>query len=390
MLCYLMNLLYRSWFRKLPVLKTNYLDEIPSLMVGCGTRLTKWVSIKIAAERIRMIKPIPHLLVDSFLEVFESKGHIRDWLQARKNSGFSTIQLMSQAMWLVDRLPEGQTDTDARRDHVTGFLGMIGELFGLTSDIHEIISQSIEDSIDKEDAREHSPFTLASLESSSPLPTPPIRQVLDPAPDPEYQAPYIHKPVKMGFLNLLKLFPQGNSGETLVQGTIISFPVADVPPFFLVCNATLKSYRRNSLILIDGQSFLVPEALEVFLRRVRDSIDEQLFFIWRICWYPQDAHVLGDERGIAALITYTSQVAIISSLCAGFIDMYDILTEAAEEVAHELEGVLDGDDWLLDLLDEAQVNDAPATEQSEEEKNKMYVPIFWRCYLSLMGIVGTR
>lgn len=369
MRCHLMNLLYRSWFRELPILKTNYLDEIPLLMVGCGARLTKWVHIKKAAERIRMIEPIPHLLEDSFLEVFESEGHIRDWLQARENFGFNTIQLISQAMWLQKQLPEGQTDTDARKKNVLGFIGKIGGLCGSDSGWHETVWQSIHSLIDKEDAREHSPITLASLKSSSPLPTLPVRQVLDPAPDPEYQAPYVHEPAKRGFINLLKLFPQDNSGETLIQGTIISFPVTDIPPFSLVGNATLKSYRRNALILIDGQSFLVPEALEVFLRRVRDPIDEQLFFIWRICLCPQDADVLGDERGVAALINYTRTLVIIASRRAASIDMYDVLTEAAEDVAHESEGVLDADDWLLDLLDEETVSDPPATEQSEEEKN---------------------
>ncbi len=370
MLCHLANLLYRPWFRELPLLKTNYLDEISSLLVGCGTRTIEWTSIKVAAERIRMIEPIPHLVRDFSEKVLSSMSPIKDWLDARENFGVSAIHLISQAIWLVINMPEGQSDTDEQRTNVTAFLGIIGGITGFDSDMVRAIRPSIQNTIDKEDAREHAPITLASLLSPKPLPTRPIRQALIPPPGPEYQAPYVHKPMDNVTFNLLKLFPHGNNPDALIQGTMLSASLEGVPSFLYVSNATLKNYHRNSLILVDGQSFLVPEALDIFLRRVRDTADEKLLFIWKICWNPDEADVPGDRRGVSALIKYLIIAHNLVSKSAGWIDMYEILTEAAEEAAYKLGGVPDEYDWLLDLLDEAQVNDLPATKSSEEEALK--------------------
>ena len=44
--------------------------------------------------------------------------------------------------------------------------------------------------------------------------------------------------------------------------------------------------------------------------------------------------------------------------------------EAAEDPDYKRDGVLDADDWLLDILDEA-VNDTLVKEQSEEEEKPM-------------------
>ena len=370
MRCHLMNLLYRPWFRELPLLKTNYVDQIPSLLVACGARQIKWDSVNSAAEKIRMIEPIPHLLTDPFIEVFESMKHIHDWLEVRERFGFSTVRLIAQAMWLSERLPEDPNDNDRRRSHVLAFLGTIGELYGWSSNMHKALLDSIDRATEEEDARENSPITLPNFESPCPPPTFPIRQALDPALDPEHQALYVHRPVRYGFLNLFKLFPRGNSSESLIQGSIISVPIANVPPFFFVWNATLKNYSRNSLILVDGQSFVIPEALEVFLRQVQDPIEERLYFIWRICERPEETDVLGMGDSAQALIQYTMKYVAINKLSAGFVDLYDVLTAVADDDAQDFEESVDGDDWLLDLLDEAPVNEPRATEQSEQDKNQ--------------------
>ena len=370
MLCHLANLLYRPWFRELPLLKTSYLDEISSLLVRCGNRTIDWASIKVAAERIRMIEPIPHLVLDLSEEAFSNMSSIKDWLDARENFGMSAIHLICQALWLVKNMPEGQSNTDGQGSNMTSFLATIYEITDFDYDKLWAIRQSIQDTIDKEDAREHAPITLASLQSPKPLPTRPIRQALIPPPDPEYQAPYVHKPMNNGTFALFKLFPHGNNPDTPVQGSMISVPLKEAPSFLYVSNATLKNYRRNSLILVDGQSFLVPEALDIFLRRVRDTADEKLLFIWKICWNPDEADVPGDRRGVSALTKYMIIAKKLVSRSAGCIDMYEILTEAAEEVANKLGGVPNEYDWLLDLLDEAQINDLPATKSSEEEALK--------------------
>ena len=356
MWCHLANLLYRPWFRELPLLKTNYLDEIPSLLVMCGTTLIEWACIRVASERVRMIEPIPHLLVEDFEEVFTSVSRIKKWLEARENFGISTIHTMFQAAWLVKKIPQGHPDTDAQIDNVTAFVGAIDESSGMNFYLH---LESIRDGIKREDTREHAPITLASLQSPAPLPTLPIQQAMIPPPDPEYQAPYVHKPMDYGAVTLLKLFPHGNNPDALVQGTLITAPWKDAPSFLYVLNATLKNYRRNSLILVDGQSFLVPEALDIFLRRVRDTKDERLLYIWKICMKPDVADVPGDPESVRAHVKYMTIAQRLQSISAGCIDMYKILTEAAEEVVHNVDGASDEYDWLLDLLDEEQVLDAP-------------------------------
>ncbi|KAL8854450.1 MAG: hypothetical protein Q9221_000720 [Calogaya cf. arnoldii] len=86
---------------------------------------------------------------------------------------------------------------------------------------------------------------------------------------------------------------------------------------------------------------------------------------------PQVADALGEHRGAQAQILYNTELAILSDLSAGSIDLYDVLIEVAEEIAHEREGDSDTDDWLLGILDEA-VNDTPAKEHSEEQEQPMY------------------
>ena len=51
--------------------------------------------------------------------------------------------------------------------------------------------------------------------------------------------------------------------------------------------------------------------------------------------------------------------------------MYEILMAASNPLANHPGNDLMGNDWLLDLLDEAQINDVLFTRQSrEEEKNR--------------------
>ncbi|KAL8951470.1 MAG: hypothetical protein Q9222_002571, partial [Ikaeria aurantiellina] len=373
-LCYLMNLLYRPWFSELPILAANYLDAIHEIVVRCGTRTIKWVSIKSAAERIRLIEPIPHLLVEDCSVIFQTEERIQDWLQAREAFGFSTLRLLTQTIWLRDQLSKGQGDTEVQNDNVSCFGGFIDELFGMTPEIRKTLSPMIRKYYAEENARGHPAITLASLESlsSSSRPTPPIRGALDPAPDPIHQAPYVYKPLNRGFVRLFVLFPQSHSDDSIIQGTMISrFEDDDEPPFTLVGNSHLKRYRRTSQILVDGQSLLLAEALEVFLRRVRDPIDERIFFIPSICMEPQAANALGAHRGVKALNLYDAVLAMISNISGGLIDLYDVLMEAAEDPDHERDGGLDADDWLLDILDEA-VNDTLIDGQAEEGEKPRY------------------
>lgn len=391
-LCHLMNLLYRPWFSELPILATNYLDAIPEVVVRCGTRTIKWASIKVAAERVRLIEPIPHLLVEDCSVVFQYKERIQDWLQAREAFGFSTLRLLSQSIWLRDQLSKGQGDTEVQNGNVSCFGGYIDELFGMTPDIRKALSPMIRNFYAEETVREHSSITLASLESlsSSSRPRPRICGVLDAAPDPVYQAPYIYKPTNRGFVRLFVLFPQSHSDDSIIQGTMISrFEDDDEPPFILVGNSSLKRYRRNSHILVDGQSLLVHEALEVFLRRVRDPIDERIFFIPSICMEPRAADALGAHRGVKAFIIYNAAIAMISNVSAGLIDLYDVLIEAAEDHDHDRDGGLGADDWLLDILDEA-INDTPVKEQSEEEEKPKYTQFSKNFDTSLIPPSGTQ
>ena len=366
MWCHLANLLYRPWLRELPLLRINYLDEIPSLLVWCGIRLIEWESVRVTAERIRMIRPIPQLLGEDWRRVFESKSHVKDWVDAREYFGFSTMHLMNQGVWLVNKLLEKPSDSDISISNLRGLVPMIADIMGASRQKLPAMSRSLTETKRIENAREHSPITLASLQILEPFPTLPVRRALIPSPDLQYQAPYVHWPFN-GFINLFKLFPHGSDPEGPVQGSMTEAPPEDIPSFLYVVNATLKNYRRNSLIIVDGQSFQVPEALEVFLRRIRDDEHESLLFIWRICLGPAFAAMPWDSPGPGELSDFVGMAQSVSDKSAGAIDMYKVLIDAAEEaVLKPIEGS-GGYDWLLDLLDEAQVNDLPVTEQSQEE-----------------------
>ena len=67
------------------------------------------------------------------------------------------------------------------------------------------------------------------------------------------------------------------------------------------------------------------------------------------------------------LFKYLQQARKIISMSAGVIDMYGILMAAADHPANHFEGGLAGNDWLLDLLDEAQIDDLPPTDESRRE-----------------------
>ena len=378
MWCHLANILYRPWFRELPLLRTNYLDEIPSLLVWCGTRLIEWESVRVSAERIRIIRPIPRLLGEDWMTVFDSESHVKDWVDAREYFGFSTMHLMNQGVWFVNKLLEKPSDNDTSISNLRGLVPIIAEIMGTSREKLPAISRSLTDTKRIENAREHSPITLAGLQDLEPFPTLPIRRALIPSPDPQYQAPYVHRPFN-GSFSLLKLFPHGSESEAPVQGSIIEAPPGDIPPFMIVVNATLQNYRRNSLIIVDGQSFQIPEALELFLRRVRDTEHESLLFIWRMCWDPAFADMPWDSPGPGELGTFFSMARSIASKSAGAINMYEVLIEAAEEVVQKPVEGSDGYDWLLDLLDEAQVNALPVTEQSQEEDRQRYDLLFQTC-----------
>ena len=250
---------------------------------------------------------------------------------------------------------------------------------GINPQMLRAISLLLADTKEIESAREHSPLTLASLQIPDPFPTLPLRRALMPPPDPWYQAPYVHQPFN-GLLRLLKLFPDGGDPESPIQGSIIEAPPGDVPPFWYVINATLKDYRQNSLIIVDGQLFQVPEALEFFLRRIRNREGERLLFIWRMCWDPALAILPWDSPGPGELSTWAGLAKFPMEESADAIDMYDVLIEAAEEAAQKPVEGSGGNDWLLDLLDEAQVNDLPVTEQSQKEDRQRYDVPFQNCH----------
>ena len=366
--CHLANLLYRPWFREMALLQTNYVGEMPSIIVTCGTSQVEWAQVETAAAQIRMLCPIPALFEHSFIDVFTSHSHIQKWLQARRRFGFHEVRLFAQAMWLQETLSTKDSAADSERNHnLSAWMGIIGTFIDFDAQPSTLELLYVFKSWEQK--REDELQTLGSLSDLPPLTTLQVRQPSRSAPDPEFQSHYVARRVDIQHtLPLLKLFPHMGDVESPLQGSIRFFSRADPPPFIIVYNATLKAYRHNSLILVDGHAFSVPKALEIMLRCVRHAEDATLLFIWRMCWAPHDANVADEGHVSVSLTDYFDQTQQLAIDSDGSIDMYEILTAASNPLANDPGNDSMGNDWLLDLLDEAQINDVLPTRQSRKEE----------------------
>ena len=369
--CHLANLLYRPWFREMALLQTNYVGEIPSIIVTCGTSQVEWAQVETAAARMRMLCPIPALFEHSFIEVFTSHSHVQKWLEARRRFGFHEFRLLAQAMWLQETLSTEDSAADSERNpNLLSWIGMISTI--IDYDAQPSTLELLDVFISWEQRREDELQTPGSLSDLPPLTTLQVQQPSRSAPDPEFQSHYVARRVNIQHtLPLLKLFPHMGDVESPLQGSMRFFSRADPPPFIIVYNATLKDYRHNSLILVDGHAFSVPKALEIMLRCVRHAEDATLLFIWRMCWAPHDATVADEGHVSVSLTDYFDQTQQLAIDSDGSIDMYEILMAASNPLANDPGNDSMGNDWLLDLLDEAQINDVlPTRQRRKEEKNR--------------------
>ena len=366
--CHLANLLYRPWFREMALLQTNYVGEIPSIIVTCGTSQVEWAQVETAAARMRMLCPIPALFEHSFIEVFTSLSHVRKWLHARRRFGLHDVRLLAQAMWLQETLSTEDSAADSERIHnLLSWMGMIGKI--IDYDAQPSMPELLYVLKIWEQKREDELQTLGSLSDLPPLTTLQVQQPSRSAPDPEFQSYYVARSVDTQHtLPLLMLFPHMGDVESPLQGSMRFFSRADPPPFTIVYNATLKAYRHKSLILVDGHAFSVPKALEIMLRCVRNAEDATLLFIWRMCWAPHDATVVDEGHVSVSLADYFDQTQQLAIDSDGSIDMYEILMAASDPLANDPGNDSMGNDWLLDLLDEAQINDVLPTRQSRKEE----------------------
>lgn len=107
------------------------------------------------------------------------------------------------------------------------------------------------------------------------------------------------------------------------------------------------------------------------LRCVRHVEDATLLFIWRMCWARHDATVADEGHVSVSLTDYFDQTQQLAIDSDGSIDMYEILMAASNPLANDPGNDSMGNDWLLDLLDEAQINEVLPTRQSRKgEKNR--------------------
>ena len=276
--CHLVNLLYRPWFRTLPLLPTNYLTKLPPTLIVCGAQSISWPNICITTERMRAINPAPYLLSQHCEDQIAPGMMIEngvEWLKARERFGFSTLTLMVQ----IYHFKKDDSSENAKRN------GRIDTLIGLVADMYELDSskarfnESVQQIRFTASRNKASAATLANLETPMQVPFPPVPISYSRSLDPEHQTTYIHSPVYYDEIRLFRLLPHRINPLSVVKSTLIHTRSHEAPTFAYVSNAAFKNYDKTSLILIDGQSFRIPEAIAIFLHHLQDTEEERLLFL---------------------------------------------------------------------------------------------------------------
>ncbi|KAI9767500.1 MAG: hypothetical protein M1839_004488 [Geoglossum umbratile] len=344
--CYLARLVYRPWFRGLPLLRTSYLEGLSDTVVLCGAASVPWAVLSKATERIRMTKPIPRFLHDISPEPhgiwpgMELEDGVR-WLKARQRFGFEPAYMLAKNFWSL------QDDVDPeQKERLIIFLGLSTDIFD-SDYLHGELSRHLESF--KAAGTHNVTGETGILEPAEPVPSLPFEGCLSPAPIPEDQAAFVHTPLmRPKDMRLLLLVPHYADPSSPIQCGLIHVSREQPPAFAYVLNATLKDPRLTTLILVNGQSFRVPKALEIFLRHVRHESEECLLFILKICEDPKFASA--QSRGPIQGYTILKEDLYLPQASAT-IDMYSVLDRARDTQSEQLPKGMSWDDWLLELND---------------------------------------
>lgn len=79
------------------------------------------------------------------MRVFDSASHVKDWVDAREYFGFSTMHLMNQGVWLVNKLLEKPSDNDTSISNLRGLVPIIAKNMGASREKLPAMSRSLTD-----------------------------------------------------------------------------------------------------------------------------------------------------------------------------------------------------------------------------------------------------
>jgi hypothetical protein len=351
--CYLARLLYRPWFRELPLLRTSYVEDLSSVSVLCGGVSIPWTALSKAAESIRTTNPLPRFFHHANLEPHShliwpgmSMESVLQWFRDRERFGFSPAHMATQICWVLE-----QTEDDEQESQLAALLGVADEAFDLDNGLLAELRRHLEA---LKTANAHNDAggvdgPTKSLKQADPLPSLPFKGYLSLAPLAEDQAPFVHGVRRQNEMRLLVLVPHHGAHSSPIQCGLIHISRDSPPPYAYVLNATLpKPPRRTTSILLNGQSLCVSKAFEIFLRHLRHPRDEHLLFVWPICEDPK--YAINQSRGPIEGYTIGKQDVYFPKASAT-VDLYEVLERARETQAEMLPEGLSWDEWLMELND---------------------------------------
>lgn len=366
---YLFRILCRPFFRDLPLLQTNYLDQLPLATVRCSSSDIGLAQLRKAAVRIWAIFPIPYFIRETpFLtkDGLNNKfmDNDREFLQSCMRFGFSPPDSWGR----IDQAFRQENERTAER-------GLAH--FSFCNDIYRLNERESVYKAERARARslvdDPERYIAIALAPDGRNLMPPSRQLddckLSPPPEVLDQAPFVHfRQTRLDTMLLTKLYPADTLSEP-VQCCLVEHKITKAPDILWLTNSTVLraplpvspyfgaqfpvTTRHTAPILVNRQAFIVPRLQEVFMRLMRGSKEPKYLFMWNICMYPSDA--IDSKRSISF---YTGFKYFLETNGTVFdIDMYTVLDGAVEHLdrsALEEVGLPQGmswDEWLLEIND---------------------------------------
>jgi hypothetical protein len=365
---YLIRICCRPFFRGLPLLRTNYVEDRPSLSARCSSSTIPWSTLQKAAQRLRIAHPTPHFLLqasttpENQMKVLHAD---REYLLSSLRFGLDLAKFIARNYWLFN---------DKDSPHHQRFLAHLGfceddyDFEG--SGVLPFVQRHYE-AIEGSSISGEEPVDEALFESPpNSLPSLPFegRQSLPPVA--ENQAPFIHTHLNRGTkLQLLLILPDTDLSAPLQCG-LVEAKVDKPPKFAFVLNHSFHckplpptgksepefpvTTRSMSTILVNNQAFTIPRLQEVFLRLVRQPSEEKHIFLWNICMYPEEAGLKNRENvEDYVMVKYFMKV----KAKAEPVDMYEVLERAGKDRTLAdlgslgLPGGMEWDAWMLQLND---------------------------------------
>ena len=340
---YLVRILYRPWYRGLPLLKTNYVEDLEHCTVQYGSLSIRWRVLHEAGRRLWTARPTPHFLLQSSTAEADRDAILladHDWLQASLRFGWSSATMLARLHWLIKN-NEGNMHGQRFMAH----LGHCSGLYDMDSNIPLIRAYC--GAVEAGNGDEV--IAPAAFEAMKDVPTMPFEGFLSKSPVPHEQAPFVHTHVnRRKILQLVLLLPHNGLPASPVQCGLVDCALEDVPPFTFVLNASLRTPRSKACILVNGQAFYIPKILELFLRLIRDAEYGRFLFLWKICVYPEQVEM----KGRKVIEDYVMTKYFMTHHGADTIDMYHALEGSLDpDICAEAPNGMHWDDWLLELND---------------------------------------